>query len=466
MEKSAGHFYLSAKKYIARQRNFELNKRPIEKRRKMALTIGDILQNRYRIDEILQEGGMGAVYRAWDKNVDAVVAIKENKFATESASYRQFKTEARILANLRHPNLPRVTNHFIIPGQGQYLVMDFIQGRNLAEVLDHLGRSQTEQEVLPWFEQVCEALKYLHNQNPPVIHRDIKPRNIILTPQGNAVLVDFGIAKIHKLGEETTIGAKAVTPGYSPLEQYGREPTGSYSDIYALGATLYTMLTGDAPPSATERLGSIPMVPPRELNRRLSPTVERTLLKSLEIKANDRYQSVGEFYRAFTGDSVGEKGQEGTGNGKKPEPKKLWMAVGGAVAAIALLIAGVLAFSGAGGSPGTAPAAAPGIAEMVVEVDDQAIEADGDFQEVVCDTSHRIEVKLLDANRARIQPEAYSFNWRFVPSDPDTQDKIGSGNYALIYQPSCDLNNQTVIIEVLEEGKTLYTRSVRFDIEQ
>lgn len=432
----------------------------------MALTIGDILQNRYRIDEILQEGGMGAVYRAWDKNVDAVVAIKENKLAADSASHRQFKTEARILANLRHPNLPRVTNHFVISGQGQYLVMDFIQGRNLAEVLDQLGRPQTEQEVLPWFEQVCQALKYLHSQNPPVIHRDIKPRNIIISPQGNAVLVDFGIAKIHKPGKETTIGAKAVTPGYSPLEQYGREPTGPYSDVYALGATLYTMLTGDAPPSATERLGSLPMPPPRELNRQLSPTIERALLKSLEIKANDRYQSVGEFYRAFTGDPVGKSGEEKPD--KRPEKsKKPWMAVGGAVVAIALLITGVLLFSGDGGSPGIAPTTAPAIEEMVVEMDNQTIEAEaGDFEEVTCDASHRIEVKLLDANRARIQPEAYSFNWRFAPSDPDNQDKLGSGNYALIYQPSCDLNSQTVIIEVLEEGKTLHTRSIRFDITQ
>jgi hypothetical protein len=104
---------------------------------------------------------------------------------------------------------------------------------------------------------------------------------------------------------------------------------------------------------------------------------------------------------------------------------------------------------------------------MVVEMDNQTIEAEaGDFQEVTCDASHRIEVKLLDANRARIQPEAYSFNWRFAPGDPENQDKLDSSNYALIYQPSCELNNQTVIIEVLEEGKTLHTRSIRFDITQ
>jgi serine/threonine protein kinase len=306
-------------------------------------------------------------------------------------------------------------------------------------------------------------LEYLHNQNPPIIHRDIKPRNIITPPQGEAVLVDFGIAKV---GEHTMRGAKAFTPGFSPPEQYTAKPTGPYSDIYALGATLYAMLTGDIPPSATDRWADTPLTPPRKLNRELSRTAEKALLKAMELDSNDRYQSVGEFYRAFTGDPVGKSGEEKPD--KRPEKsKKPWMAVGGAVVAIALLITGVLLFSGDGGSPGIAPTTAPAIEEMVVEMDNQTIEAEaGDFEEVTCDASHRIEVKLLDANRARIQPEAYSFNWRFAPSDPDNQDKLGSGNYALIYQPSCDLNSQTVIIEVLEEGKTLHTRSIRFDITQ
>jgi hypothetical protein len=185
----------------------------------------------------------------------------------------------------------------------------------------------------------------------------------------------------------------------------------------------------------------------------------------LEIKRQNRYQSVREFYKAFTGNPVDEENEKRIN--KKQRFKKLVMTVGSAVAVIALLITGVLLFSGGGGSPGIAPTTAPAIEEMVVEMDNQTIEAEaGDFQEVTCDASHRIEVKLLDANRARIQPEAYSFNWRFAPGDPENQDKLDSSNYALIYQPSCELNNQTVIIEVLEEGKTLHTRSIRFDITQ
>jgi len=138
------------------------------------MNTGDILQGRYRIVRLVGQGGFGAVYRAWDLSLSQPVALKENMDGGIE-SQRQFEREAKLLAGLRHPNLPRVGDHFIIPGQGQYLVMDFIEGKSLAALLAERGRPFTEAEVLPWIQQACSALDYLHSRKPPIIHRDIKP---------------------------------------------------------------------------------------------------------------------------------------------------------------------------------------------------------------------------------------------------------------------------------------------------
>ena len=211
----------------------------------MPLLPNQILNNRYRIVKLLGQGGFGAVYRAWDLNLDHQRAIKEN-LDTSPQAQRQFKREAQILDVLVHPNLPRVIDHFIVPNQGQYLVMDFVEWQDLGEML--MNGPLPEARVLPWIIQVCDALIYLHSQNPPVIHRDIKPGNIKITPDGRAILVDFGISKVYDPTLSTTVGARAVTPGYSPPEQYGKGATDARSDMYALGATLYHLLTGQAPP--------------------------------------------------------------------------------------------------------------------------------------------------------------------------------------------------------------------------
>jgi serine/threonine-protein kinase len=218
----------------------------------MPLEPGQVLNNRYRIAKLLGQGGFGAVYRAWDLNLERACALKENLEISEEAQ-RQFKREALILSGLSHPNLPRVIDHFIIPGQGQYLVMDYVEGEDLQEMLESTGRPLPEAQALSWISQVCDALVYLHSQNPPVIHRDIKPANIKITPQGQAMLVDFGIAKMYDAHLQTTLGARAVTAGYSPPEQYGSGMTDPRSDIYALGATLYHLLTGQQPPESIQR---------------------------------------------------------------------------------------------------------------------------------------------------------------------------------------------------------------------
>lgn len=177
----------------------------------MALRTGQILNNRYRIVNLLGQGGFGAVYRAWDMNMDRPRAVKENLDVSPEAQ-RQFKIEAQILDQITHQNLPKVIDHFVIPGQGQYLVMEFVEGQDLQEMLEKHGRPLHEIQVIPWIEQVCDALSYLHNQNPPIIHRDIKPANIKITPEGKAMLVDFGIAKVYDPVLSTTLGARAVTP--------------------------------------------------------------------------------------------------------------------------------------------------------------------------------------------------------------------------------------------------------------
>ncbi|MBN2004840.1 MAG: protein kinase [Anaerolineae bacterium] len=266
----------------------------------MPLTPGQIIHNdRYRIDALLGQGGMGAVYRGWDITLNIPVAIKENLDASPEAQ-KQFGHEAHILASLSHPNLPRVTDYFFAPGQGQYLVMDYIEGEDLQSMLNRLG-ALPEPQVLNWISQVCDALAYLHNQPSPIVHRDVKPANIKIRPDGRAVLVDFGIAKVYDPRLSTTIGAKAITPGYSPPEQYGGGTTDGRSDVYALGATLYHLLTGQQPPESVQRLvGSVTMPLPRQINQQISPTAEQAILKAIEVATDRRFQNVDELRKALT----------------------------------------------------------------------------------------------------------------------------------------------------------------------
>lgn len=266
----------------------------------MPLSPGQILQQRYRIVTLLGQGGFGAVYRAWDVNLNRPCAVKENMETTLEAQ-RQFMREATVLANLSHANLPRVIDHFHIPNQGQYLVMDFIEGEDLQEMLEKAGAPLPEEQVLDWMTQVCDALAYMHRQNPPIIHRDIKPANIKITPDGRAVLVDFGIAKIWDASMRTTQGARAVTPGFSPFEQYGQAPTDARSDVYGLGATAYALLTGQQPTESIARVAGAPLTPPCKINPHISPVVEQGILKAMEVMPANRWQSAGEFRDALAG---------------------------------------------------------------------------------------------------------------------------------------------------------------------
>jgi Tol biopolymer transport system component len=270
----------------------------------MPLEIGYLLNGRYRVERILGQGGMGAVYLATDETLGAHCAVKENLNPSPDAE-RQFRREANLLASLRHHNLPRVTNHFIL-GNQQYLVMDFVEGEDLKERFARQGLLP-EVDVLLWAAQICEALTYLHGLTPPVVHRDIKPANIKLTDEENVMLVDFGIAKASAAGSKTTTSAVALTPGFAPPEQYGMGRTDSRTDQYALAATLYTLLTGQTPPDSMERLlGNVKLIPPKELRPDLSEAVNDALVRALELKPDGRFPTVADFKTALFAQLTGQ----------------------------------------------------------------------------------------------------------------------------------------------------------------
>ncbi len=272
----------------------------------MPLEINSLLYNRYRILELLASGGMGAVYRGFDENLTVEVAIKENLFVSPAAG-RQFMREARLLASLRHPGLPRVTDHFEIPGQGQYIVMDFIPGETAhARMRIRGGKPLPEETVLHWSREIMQSLEYMHSRPRPVIHRDIKPGNIKVTPEGKAILVDFGLAKAHDPKETTTIGARAYTPGFAPPEQYGQGSTDTRTDIFSLAATLYSLLTGRIPADSIKReMGVERLIPMRDLNPLISPHVAQAIERAVRTQPDERFQSIQEFQDALFPSAAG-----------------------------------------------------------------------------------------------------------------------------------------------------------------
>lgn len=267
----------------------------------MALGKGDLLRGRYRIQASLGLGGMGAVYKAFDESLKVDVAVKENLFITEEYAV-QFRTEAEILASLRHPNLPRVTDYFVVNNIGQYLVMDFIEGEDLRQRMER-DQFIPEQEALQMGASLCDALTYLHSRKPPVLHRDIKPGNVRMAPDGQVYLVDFGLAKrVDDQSQHTHTGAQAMTPGYSPPEQYGSARTDARTDIYSLGATLYAALTGVIPEDALMRaVDGDKLTPIRKHNPRITPHLEAVILKAMAIQPAARFQSAEEFAKALRG---------------------------------------------------------------------------------------------------------------------------------------------------------------------
>jgi len=266
----------------------------------MTLEKDTLLHRRYRIVEILGQGGMGSVYRAVDENLGTAVAVKENLFTTDEYA-RQFRLEAVILANLRHPNLPRVSDHFVMGEQGQYLVMDFIEGEDLRQRMERMG-TITEDDAVQIGAAICDALDYLHSRKPSILHRDIKPGNVKITPDGHIYLVDFGLAKVVQGGQATTTGARAMTPGYSPPEQYGTARTDPRTDIYSLGATLYAALTSVIPEDGLARaMDNAQLTPLRKRNPKVSRRLAAAIEKAMAVDPSDRFQTAEEFKKALLG---------------------------------------------------------------------------------------------------------------------------------------------------------------------
>ena len=264
----------------------------------MTLERGTLLHKRYRIVEILGQGGMGSVYRAVDENLGVDVAVKENLFTTDEYS-RQFRLEAVILANLRHPNMPRVSDHFVVGDTGQYLVMDFIEGEDLRQRMERMG-TITEDDAVMVGAAICDALTYLHTRKPPILHRDIKPGNVKITPDGHIFLVDFGLAKVVQGSQATTTGARAMTPGYSPPEQYGTARTDPRTDIYSLGATLYAALCGMIPEDGLARaMDNAQLTPLRKRNTKISRRLAAAIEKAMAIDPADRFQLPDDFKKAL-----------------------------------------------------------------------------------------------------------------------------------------------------------------------
>ncbi len=249
---------------------------------------------------------MGAVYRAWDTRLNIPVAVKELvpqpglDASTLERLREQFIQEAQILARLDHPHLVNVSDYFE-EREKAYLVMKYVAGESLAERIAREGALE-EAQVLTWSQQLLSALAYCHGQQ--VLHRDLKPHNIVITPEGGVVLVDFGLVKLWDPQDPHTRTAirGAGTPEYAPPEQYDTVAghTDTRSDLYSLGATLYHALTGQAPPTATQRMTDPErFASPRAINREVSAGTEAAILRAMTIARAERFQSAEEMAAAL-----------------------------------------------------------------------------------------------------------------------------------------------------------------------
>ncbi len=270
------------------------------------LTPGTTLQGRYRIVRRLGKGGMGAVYEAIDQRLDTTVALKET-FSADERLRRQFAQEAQLLARLHHPALPRVSDYFT-EGDRAFLVMQFIAGADLAEIIVTQPGPFPQRQVIAWADQLLDALIYLHTSERQVVHRDIKPHNLKLTSNGQIALLDFGLAKASSSelsGVDSSTSIFGYTRRYSPLEQIQDQGTNPQSDIYALGATLYHLLTGVKPPDALTRATALaeskpdPLRPADEIHAAVGPEIAGILRRAMAVNPEDRYQSASDFREAL-----------------------------------------------------------------------------------------------------------------------------------------------------------------------
>jgi serine/threonine protein kinase len=275
------------------------------------LKSGEMLNGRYRVVRLVGKGGFGAVYEAHDVRFQSrrTIAVKEMSNTKLSPAERvqaikDFRREADLLVQLNHPHLPHVSD-FFEESDKAYLVMEFVHGDTLEKVQQDAGGPLDEKRVMEWALQLCDVLNYLHTRPQPIIFRDLKPTNVMVTQDGQIKLIDFGIARIFKSTARQDTNYMGSL-GYAPLEQYGSGQTDARSDIYALGATLYDLLTHTTPIDAPARvLHPQNFKTPRQINPGVSNRVERIVLKAMEKDPEDRFQTAAEMYQAIDAYKVG-----------------------------------------------------------------------------------------------------------------------------------------------------------------
>ncbi|HYY16245.1 MAG TPA: protein kinase, partial [Gammaproteobacteria bacterium] len=273
--------------------------------------VDDIIHDRYRVKTVLGKGGFAATYLVSDLRLNGKKrALKE----IPEALFDEYETG--ILSQLDHPSIPDITDRLIADGM-IYLVLEFGGSRTLDSERKRRGGQIPLEVLLPWMHQLCEVLTYLHARTPPIVHRDLKPGNILLDDNDRIMLIDFGIAKESKASEETRTLARAASHGFSPPEQVMGTGTDPRSDIYALAATFYALLTGTIPPAAHERIAGREVVPTSQLIKGVPETVDKAILQALDLNANRRPQTAQTFSRMLDG------GQDsGSAGSRSPGPDK------------------------------------------------------------------------------------------------------------------------------------------------
>ena len=303
----------------------------------MATQIGTVIDGKYEILKQIGKGGMSVVYLAMDRRLNKQWAVKEirknARGKLNEVVVNSLLAEANLMKRLDHPALPRIVD-IIDNGQTIYVIMDYIEGESLESVVKEYG-AQPWEVVVEWAKQLCDALNYLHSQKPPIIYRDMKPANVMLKPEGNLKVIDFGIAREYKeknLADTTILGTK----GYAPPEQHGARQTDARSDIYALGMTLHHLLTAEDP-----REPDYMYAPIRQWNPELPGGLERMIDKCTALDPEDRYQNCNELMYAL------EHHEEEGEAYKKRQKRKLAAFIAAASAALVLMLTGIAAHAGA-----------------------------------------------------------------------------------------------------------------------
>jgi len=294
--------------------------------------VGTIIEGKYEVLKLIGKGGMSKVYLAMDQNLNKQWAVKEiekkardknNEVVIQSAM-----AEANMMKKLDHPSLPRIVDIIDKPDV-IYVVMDYIEGEPLSNVLNKRG-AQPQETVIQWAKDLCKVLDYLHTQDPPIIYRDMKPANVMLQPNGNVKLIDFGIAREYKeqnLADTVSLGTK----GYAAPEQFGgRGQTDARTDVYCLGVTLYHLITGQNPCEPPYEI-----YPIRYWNPQLSSGLESVIQKCTQLNPEDRYQSCAELLYALNHYDEMDEAY------RRAQKKKLGIFLGTVAASVLCLAVGI-----------------------------------------------------------------------------------------------------------------------------